>query len=270
MFLNGIFKKKLSSKERNEKKMKKQSVGLLFLIMLLLCAVSSGETGLVAGDRVSFGKYPQRMKSQNVPADPEPIIWQVLAADGEKVLLLAERGLAGKPYNSKDHFLNDVTWETCSLRTWLNNDFLTKAFSEEEQRAIQLTTLSTPDYKENGFVVSGGNNTVDKIYLLSPDELGKYLRTDASRICSPTQYAVYTGAGSSWYFYNDDSLAATSRDYNDVCNWWLRSPGEIGHFSSYCRFDGYIDRGGHYSGEKAYSVRPALWVNRSALAGKIQ
>ena len=38
-----------------------------------------------------------------------------------------------KPYNSKK---NDITWEKCTLRKWLNNDFY-NSFSEEEKSFIK-------------------------------------------------------------------------------------------------------------------------------------
>lgn len=245
--------------------MHKRIIGLLVLIVLLAGTVSLANGDISVGGKITFGKYPQHMRSDNTPAAPEPIVWRVLANDGNRVLLLSEQALVGMTYNSKEHFLNDVTWETCSLRAWLNSDFLNDAFSAEEQQAILPTVISTPDYKDfTGFSVSGGNDTTDKVFLLSTDEAKKYLATDSLRICSPTDYAVYSGAAKRWGYYNDDSQKVA--EYVDnVCWWWLRSPGEIGHFTACCEHNGSIRRSGSYSGTDKYSVRPAIWVDKSAL-----
>lgn len=41
------------------------------------------------------------------------------------MLLLSEKSLDEKPYNMK---AANVTWETCTLRDWLNNTFIHEAF----------------------------------------------------------------------------------------------------------------------------------------------
>ena len=246
--------------------MRKQAAGLLALVMLLVCTVSLAETGISAGGKVTFGKYWQHMKSAKVPADPEPISWKVLAVEGDKALLLAEQPLVSMAYNSEDHFLYEVTWETCSLRAWLNGAFLDDAFSAAEKQAILPTVISTPDYVYNGFTVSGGNDTKDLVFLLSTGELKKYLKTDVSRKCCPTDYAVYTGAANTWGTYFDDSREV-DKYVHDVCIWWLRSPGTIGHYAAECSFTGEISPGGSYVARTGLAVRPALWVLTSALTG---
>ena len=245
--------------------MYKRIMGLMALIILLTSTVSLADGGISVGAKITFGKYQQHMITDNTPASSEPIVWRVLANDGNRVLLLSEQALVGMPYNSKEHFLNDVTWEKCSLRTWLNGEFLNDAFSAEEQQAILPTVISTPDYNDfAGLVVSGGNDTTDKVFLLSSEEAIRYFATDSLRICSPTEYAVFTGAGKKWGFYNDDSYEVA--EYVDnVCWWWLRSPGQIGHYTACCRHDGGIDYFGRYSGDVVLSVRPAIWIDQSAL-----
>ena len=83
-----------------------------------------------------------------------------------------------QPYNTES---TEVTWETCSLRQWLNNDFYNTAFNESERKLIETTTLSNPD---NPFGGKGGNNTDDKVFCLSMEEVYSYLdilyETDSS------------------------------------------------------------------------------------------
>lgn len=246
--------------------MRKQAAGLLALLMLLVCTVSLAEAGISAGDTVTFGKYWQHMKSAKVPADPEPVSWKVLAVEGDNALLLAEQPLVGMAYNSEDHFLYEVTWETCSLRAWLNGAFLDDAFSAPEKQAILPTKVSTPDYVADGFRVSGGTDTTDHVFILSTGELEKYLKTDASRKCCPTDYAEYTGAISEWGSYSDDSRRV-NKYIKGVSVWWLRSPGETGHYAAYCNYKGDIREDGVYVARSGYCVRPALWVRTSALTG---
>ena len=244
--------------------MRKRFACLLVLAMLLACAASFAEGGVAVGDKVTFGKYWQHMAPGNTPAAPEPIVWRVLAVDGDKALLLAEQPLVGMPYNDDDHFLYEVTWETCSLRAWLNGDFLNDAFSSGEKQAIQPTAVSTADYVGyDGYTVSGGNDTTDKVFLLSTKEATKYLKTEASRKCCPTDYAVSTGASKSWFTYYDDS-GTTTQSTDNVCNWWLRDPGRIGHYVAECTYTGSVG-GEEYAGTTYISVRPAAWVSISAL-----
>jgi len=256
--------------------MRKRITGLIIVILLLLSTISVAWCEVAVGNEVSFGRYPQHMKAGNTPADPEPIKWQVLDVKGDKALLLAKQPLLGMPFNSDDHFLYDVTWEKCTLRAWLNSDFMKEAFSNQEQQAIIKTLITTPDYTDRSFIVSGGNDTEDWVFLLSADEAEKYLKTDASRQCCPTDYAVTNGVGNSWGSYSDDTFSVTKYTDN-VSIWWLRSPGAIGHYTAYCNWDGSIRRFGWYSGgffdredgelyPESCSVRPAIWVNIHALS----
>ena len=67
------------------------------------------------------------------------------------------------------------------MRQWLNNDFYNTAFNESDRKLIETTTLSNPD---NPFGGKGGNNTDDKVFCLSMEEVYSYLdilyETDSS------------------------------------------------------------------------------------------
>lgn len=146
------------------------------------------------GNYVSFGTYPQT-KAGN---DATPIEWLVLARDGNKALLISRYGLDAQPYN-KDN--TSVTWETCTLRTWLNGMFYNKAFSSAEQAAILTTNVDNSKSQcYSGWNTSGGNNTQDKVFLLSYAEASKYFgvtynsSNTKSRV-APTAYAIAQGAG---------------------------------------------------------------------------
>jgi len=126
-----------------------------------------------------------------------------------------------------------VTWETCSLRKWLNGEFL-RRFSEHDIEAMVETTLENKDDPHSN--TKGGNSTKDKVFLLSLEEVEQYFSSDNNRVA---------------YF-----------DY-DPANWWLRTPSSYhegllhaacveddGSFGDNCRLA--ISRLG---------VRPAVWLD---------
>ena len=65
-----------------------------------------------------------------------------------------------------------MTWEDCALRAWLNDDFLNAAFTEAEQEHIAVTNVVNEDNPIFG--TPGGNDTSDKIWLLSLGDIEKY------------------------------------------------------------------------------------------------
>ena len=77
------------------------------------------------------------------------------------------------------------------LRSWLNNTFLNAAFSAEEQKQILITTVTTD--KNPSYSTNPGNNTSDKLFLLSITEADKYFTSDSARQCKPTAYAEAQG-----------------------------------------------------------------------------
>lgn len=207
------------------------------------------------GNYVSFGTYPQT-KAGN---DATPIEWLVLARDGNKALLISRYGLDAQPYN-KDN--TSVTWETCTLRTWLNSTFYNKAFSSAEQAAILTTDVdNSKNQCYSGWNTSGGNNTQDKVFLLSYAEANKYFgvtydnsSNTKSRVV-PTAYAIAQGE---W-----TSPSNKTADGTDAGWWWLRSPGYSQSRAADVNTDGSL-----YSSSVSLdsgSVRPALWVNIEAL-----
>ena len=213
------------------------------------------EAQFTVGNYVTFGEYPQTTAGE----DMTPIEWLVLARDGNKALLISRYGLDAQPYNT-DH--TSVTWETCTLRTWLNVTFYNKAFSSDEQAAI-LTT-SVDNGKNQGYSkwsTSGGNNTEDKVFLLSYAEANKYFGVTYDNISNtksrvaPTAYAIAHGT---W-----TSSSNKTADGTDAGWWWLRSPGNYQDFAAVVDTDGSLRNitVNYVSG----SVCPALWVNIEAL-----
>lgn len=197
------------------------------------------------GDIVYLGSYEQ---DNNLGNGTEPVEWYVLdKADGEATLL-AVYLLDCQPYHND---WEDITWENCTLRSWLNNEFYNTVFSEEEQAAIVNTNVVNEDNPHWG--TEGGNDTADKVWLLSYGEIEKYFHIDSmeeydnvydNRVCAkPTAYASARGAQDVEYDY-----------IGYAEGWWLRSPG---YRSDHAEF--VLHGSGGVSGN-GIGVRPALKV----------
>lgn len=194
------------------------------------------------GEYISFGKYEQDNNASNGKEDIE---WLVLAKEGDKVLVISRYALDCQKYNMSD---TAVTWETCSLRKWLNETFFVNAFNTDEQNMIQSTTIKAD--KNPAFNTSPGNNTTDKVFLLSITEVNKYFGTDESKKCVPTDYTISQGA---------DTFGSSV----GCCWWWLRSPGIVQNYAAFVYFDGSFASHGQYVSEKDFCVRPTIWIKIS-------
>ena len=208
------------------------------------------------GDHVTFGRYPQTASG----TDLTPIEWVVLDIQDGKALLISKYGPDAKQYYPK---WTNVTWETCSLRAWLNSDFLQKAFNAAEQSAI-LTTLvdnsSAQCFRIWTRYTYGGNDTQDQIFLLSYAEANRYYGVtweDSGNVNSraaPTAYAAQQGA-----FASDDHQTA---DGQAAGWWWLRSPGSDQGNAAIVLANGALNEFAVHRGSG--SVRPVLWVRLDA------
>ena len=220
----------------------------------LLSSAGTWNKQIQAGDYVTFGHYPQTAAGN----DQTPIEWLVLEVKDNQVLLLSRYGLEARAYNTSE---TSVTWESCTLRAWLNKDFLNAAFTAAEQKGIVLTTVDNSESQGYGeYSTNGGNDTQDKIFLLSYAEAYKYFDVTQSDSVNtkaqaePTMYAISQGAYTNSSNETSDGEAAGW--------WWLRSPG---HYQDYAAR--VYDDGSLYSRSVSLDsvcVRPALWVDLDA------
>jgi hypothetical protein len=174
------------------------------------------------------------------------ISWLVLEEEKDKVLLLSEFVLFDRPYN--DEFVS-ITWENCTLRSYLNNEFF-YSFSPEERERIAVTRVSNGDINGNimhtdffakaTWPVPSGNDTDDRIFLLSYDEQRKYFESDSARLAR---------------MIDDHPMKTSGYDH-----WWwrLRSPGSCTFTAGAVATNGsdivsfYVD--------VDIGIRPALWL----------
>ena len=88
------------------------------------------EANQLIGRIAIFGEYEQ---DYNLVNGKEPIEWIILDVQEDRCLLISRYALDAKRYNSE---IEDVTWATCTLRSWLNSTFLNDAFNSEQQKDI--------------------------------------------------------------------------------------------------------------------------------------
>ena len=190
------------------------------------------------GDTVKFGSYEQ---DNNLTNGKETIEWLVLDIQEGKALLLSKYGLDCQQYHNT--ITSSITWEECSLRNWLNNIFLSTAFSPDEEEKILTTTVTATN--NSRFKTSyPGNDTTDQVFLLSDKEVDQYFLSDNERKCEPTAYAQAQGAQVSG---------------SGICWWWMRTPGRINSNAIYVYPDGSVK---YYGGSvnDSFTIRPAVWV----------
>ena len=216
-----------------------KKIGLLCLLLMLFCFNSAASAQVTVGDIITFGQYEQ---DNDLTNGTEPIEWQVLAVEEDRILVISKYGLDAKPYNTAR---TDVTWESCSLRAWLNEEFYSSAFSAAEQGRIVQVTLENPDNGTYGTV--GGSDTNDRIFLLSIDEAEQYLGSATARQCRATAYAKANGAG--------------VNANNGYSWWWLRSPGFARNFAAYVGVSGNVIPFGDSVDLTDALAWPALWLS---------
>ena len=195
------------------------------------------------GDIIEFGHYEQ---DSNLTNGKEPIEWIVIGKENNKVLLLSRYCLDGEIYNKR---AEDVTWETCTLRKWLNDEFFKNAFSDDEQCYIITSILENKDNPWAG--TKGGNQTTDKVFCLSIDEYEHAMLEEDISYGKPTQYAKSRGIE----VYN-----------NTYCPWWLRSIGINKDLAAFVWVDkekngALLMYGGGTEIWNVISVRPAIWLS---------
>ena len=226
--------------------------------------VDSGTAANIGGgqaDNIYFGTY-QQSSDGSVGYNTDPIKWRVLEnADGQ-LFLLSDQNLDVFQYHTE---YESVTWEKSTMRSWLNgygaaqntgsdngidytdDNFIDTAFSDGEQGAIVDTTVVNDDNPTHG--TEGGNNTTDKIFLLSIAEAqnSSYFADDNSRIATNTAYVA--GGGKIGGYVNGVGKA----DY-----WWLRSPGKYDDLAADVTHKGGVfSHGLNVYGENL-AVRPAF------------
>lgn len=192
---------------------------------------------LDVGDTFYFGKYFYDSDTK----EKKDIEWLILDKQDNKMLVISNCAILGKQFNSN---FFDTSWEKCTLRKQLNHDFFNTAFSTYERNVVTDTNITAE--KNPDFDTPPGNDTVDKLFLLSISEVEMYFPSNDSRRCITTPYAQSCGA-------------LASNGYG----WWLlRTSGCDKKVVADVEYTGAISSYGT-AVSYVHSVRPAMWIDIS-------
>ena len=269
--------------------MKKRILSILLTLCMVLTllpttvfAAGSGNKNIMLGtsqieggqaSSVYFGNYQQSSDGSG-SYNADPVKWRVLANDENssgKLFLLAGQNLDVKPYNSS---YTSITWEKSTIRSWLNgyganennygtdyssDNFIDTAFSSNEQSAIVETYIYNTTQSDGSsnpnpsYSTSGGNNTTDKIFLLSIEEANNNSYFPNGNDSRKSTNTAYVASYSNMY-------GVGVADY-----WWLRSPGHADYDAAYVRPGGSFTYGGARVDDTEIAVRPAFNLNLNSV-----
>ena len=194
--------------------------------------------------------------------------WRVLNAQNDKKLIITEDIIEVRPYDSEftdEYDFGNLLWESCSLRRYLNGEFLEK-FTGEEQEQIIETKICNPNNLWYG--ISGGVDTQDKIFLLSLEESDKYFGNSGDYINGRRKDLdfdadKYIEKDEGGYFSNAHDAERAAKYDGLPAFWWLRSPGIHKASAASVFYNGGVCVFGLDTGailDVICGVRPALWV----------
>lgn len=206
---------------------------------------------------VYFGSYPQTevTGSALTPAitgasyDANGDAW----VDGIKYRRTSKRDTNNSPHFGDDTY-RYFRWERIKWRVLQNNGATLFVVADKG--------LDCKEYNHPYEGTPGGNDTMDKMYLLSVSELSNssygfcksYVTQSASRRLKLSAYAYARGAGIS----SSDASAGS-------CFWWLRSPGENAYQAALGDPYGYaIGVGINVNEAHLAAVVPTLHINLSS------
>ena len=189
------------------------------------------------GSIVTFGSYEQ---DDNLENGKEAVEWIILDRDQESTMLISKNIIEYQPYlNVGWGNYRDTTWEKCTLRKWLNSTFYNTLFSENEKQYVKSSSV-VPDPKEYSTSVDPGNETIDKVYLLSEREYNKYKNIYGVADCGSSRFVL-------------------AKERNGYDRWWLRSPD-----NDYLIFAKEVYSADYIATETVdhdNGIRPVVWLN---------
>ena len=186
--------------------------------------------------------------------------WRVLDIKNNAALIITEEIIDQRSYHNS---YKEITWADCSLRKYLNGEFY-DSFSDADKSRIVPVINKNPDNEWYGS--EGGEDTEDRIFLLSIEEVACKYFGDSSRL-------LYNKGENQRYWFsrkdpNNSKRIARLKDCDEVWWWWLRSPGRANVRAAYIHGDGNIGiqgnnvlKGNPIDGRCTGGVRPALWLS---------
>lgn len=190
-------------------------------------------SNMTKGERITFGPYQ----------------WRVLTQQEHAALLITDSIVELRWYHEQ---FSDVTWADCAVRNYLNHVFY-HTFRPDEQTRILPVTNSNPD--NPWFRTPGGPDTVDRIFLLSLEEVCTYFGDSGAKLRTKGQQT--------WQI-DDEYNTKRQATYGADAHWWrLRSPGYYGRTAASVSASGAVyvrGNGVHGRPRDGGGLRPALWL----------
>jgi hypothetical protein len=188
--------------------------------------------------------------------------WKILDIKDGKMLILTDEIIEQRDYHSKKE---NITWEHSEIRNFLNNDFLERFSVSDIKRTIPTLNKNTDN---SWYATCGGRDTIDRVFLLSLDEIVRLYFGNSSRLLdNPKKNQRY------WFERKDENNKKRRALFIDSpWWWWTRTPGKNNKVSVYIHGDGNIGIQGNGISKTSFNtlhyitksneggVRPALWV----------
>ena len=204
--------------------------------------------GMMRYDSIpAFGRY-----MQGGAGEIEPLSWIILKKETNRVLAITEKLIDCICYN--DTWTSETTWADCSLREWLNEDFLYGFFTKNER--ARIIRYHNQNYNSQSYDADDDRPTWDKIFSLSIEEVEQYFETDMDRRAAVTAYV--RGKES----FSDEHFSTISGKIYGW--WWLRSLGRDRVDAAHVYHSGAVNGAGDYVNKKGICVRPALWLDTTS------
>lgn len=169
--------------------------------------------------------------------------WIILSVRGRRALVLSEHVIMSASFS-----YDEATWENSNVRSILNDTIFYNAFDEEEQSRIIETVVSTPDNPLTG--TPGGNDSVDRLFLLSLEEVERYMGEETPLYGARMAHSVNLLRAQYESWWPEGAPTTVS--------WWLRAPGAA-NSAALVRDDGRLSPAGEFAFGTA-GVRPAMWI----------
>lgn len=190
-------------------------------------------------DTISMGSYelPNDSKPNDIHVRRD-IEWTVLAAEEDRALLISKNCLDWDFFDGSNSIFepaNPTSWERSYLREMLNGDFFDSAFSGAEKQLISETE-----------VTCGEKTTIDRLFLLSADEVEAYF----TELSAAAKLPMVDGLS------NPDAPVI----WNDNNCWWTRTVCADPSCVVCVDEDGRLDYDGISCDADEMGVRPAMWL----------
>lgn len=245
------------------------------------------------GDSITFGTYNGEPIEWRVLRMSEDGSEAVLVAQQILTMKAYDVAEGGKYnyYDNKDYWVEDIpdgdvqlqhiiqgnnAWEVSNIRTWLNATRENVIYEDQAPIAAATSEFVNGYDNEAGFlsgfseqelaaiveteVETDGVTTMDKVFLLSSEELDWFREADISLAAIPTQAALEQDKAD-WY-----EMYLTSTGAEDFC-WWLRdTAADAKACEAYIVSNSFTknELGLISVGLEGYGIRPAVTVKITA------